>query len=375
MKKLLTAILLLSMSVAHAGNYAYQPDGRMSFEWNSNEAVELFSTAGTIMKATIVSVDDNDKHWCNASGNGWAYASNVTFYCFAPYSLYHKLAQSPYTALPVTYTNQTQSANGNTEHLAAVDYMAAQTASTDDALSIPYNHLGCIMRIAAYVPEGKTFSTLMLTTKDNTAWFAEEATINATNNTITPTETTTTATLSLNNITVASGDSLITYLMLPPTDLTGKSLLLTATAKDGTTLQTYIEGCNMLAGKVYPVNVGEKNYFRTSADNGTTGGDDPQVLSLNLGFDEQYAPTDNQILIATTYAPDFAFDTENTMKPFLLGDANFDGTVDVTDVVLVVNHYQADTTDELDLNVCDIDGDGVIDVTDVVGIVNIYHSK
>ena len=336
MKKLLTAILLLSMSVAHAGNYAYQPDGRMSFEWNSNEAVELFSTAGTIMKATIVSVDDNDKHWCNASGNGWAYASNVTFYCFAPYSLYHKLAQSPYTALPVTYTNQTQSANGNTEHLAAVDYMAAQTASTDDALSIPYNHLGCIMRIA---------------------------------------ETTTTATLSLNNITVASGDSLITYLMLPPTDLTGKSLLLTATAKDGTTLQTYIEGCNMLAGKVYPVNVGEKNYFRASEDSGNTGGDDPQVLSLNLGFDEQYAPTDNQILIATTYAPDFNLDTENTMKPFLLGDANFDGTVDVTDVVLVVNHYQADTTDELDLNVCDIDGDGVIDVTDVVGIVNIYHSK
>ena len=374
MKKLLTAILLLSMSVAHAGNYAYQPDGRMSFEWNSNEAVELFSTAGTIMKATVVSVDDNDKHWCNASGNGWAYASNVTFYCFAPYSLYHKLAQSPYTALPVTYTNQTQSANGNTEHLAAVDYMAAQTASTDDALSIPYNHLGCIMRIAAYVPEGKTFSTLMLTTKDNTAWFAEEATINATNNTITPTETTTTATLSLNNITVASGDSLITYLMLPPTDLTGKSLLLTATAKDGTTLQTYIEGCNMLAGKVYPVNVGEKNYFRTSADNGTTGGDDPQVLSLWLDIEDNVT-TDNQILAATAYAPDFALDTENEVKPFLLGDANLDGTVDVTDVVLVVNHYQADTTDELDLNVCDIDGDGVIDVTDVVGIVNIYHSK
>ncbi|MBR4269641.1 MAG: fimbrillin family protein [Prevotella sp.] len=374
MKKLLTAILLLSMSVAHAGNYAYQPDGRMSFEWNSNEAVELFSTAGTIMKATVVSVDDNDKHWCNASGNGWAYASNVTFYCFAPYSLYHKLAQSPYTALPVTYTNQTQSANGNTEHLAAVDYMAAQTASTDDALSIPYNHLGCIMRIAAYVPEGKTFSTLMLTTKDNTAWFAEEATINATNNTITPTETTTTATLSLNNITVASGDSLITYLMLPPTDLTGKSLLLTATAKDGTTLQTYIEGCNMLAGKVYPVNVGEKNYFRTSADNGTTGGDDPQVLSLRLDIEDNVT-TDNQILAATAYAPDFALDTENEVKPFLLGDANLDGTVDVTDVVLVVNHYQADTTDELDLNVCDIDGDGVIDVTDVVGIVNIYHSK
>ena len=63
------------------------------------------------------------------------------------------------------------------------------------------------------------------------------------------------------------------------------------------------------------------------------------------------------------------------MTPFLLGDVNLDGTVDVTDVVIVVNHFQSETTDELDFNVADINGDGVIDVTDVVGIVNIYHRR
>ncbi|MBO7051335.1 MAG: fimbrillin family protein [Prevotella sp.] len=374
MKNLLTAILLLSMSTAYAGNYTYQQGGRVSFGWNSGDVVALFSTSGTIMKATVTNVDGNDSHWCDVGGNGWAYASNVTYYCFAPYSLYHKLAQSPYTALPVTYTNQTQSANDNAGHLATVDYMTAQATSTSDALSISYTHLGSIMRIAAYVPEGKTFSSLALTTKDNTAWFTEEATINATNNTITPTKTTTTATLSLNNITVASGDSLITYLMLPPTDLTSRSLLLTLSATDGTALQTYLDGTNMLASKVYPVSVGEKNYFRIQPDNGGTGGGNQEVLSLALGIEDEVTD-DNQILTATAYAPDFNADTQNVIKPFLLGDANLDGTVDVTDVVMVVNHYQAETTDELDFNVCDIDGDGIIDVTDVVGIVNIYHNK
>lgn len=374
MRHFLTAILLLSLSTMQAGNYTYQQSGGMSFEWNTQDAAALFSTSGTMMKVSVAGVEDSDKHWCNVTCNGWAFASNVIYYGFYSYSVYHMLAQSPYTALPVTYANQTQSANDNTEHLSAVDYMTAQAASTNDALSISYTHLGSIMRIAAYVPEEKTFSSLTLTARDNTAWFAEEATINATNNTITPTKTTTTATLSLNNITVASGDSLITYLMLPPTDLTGRSLLMTLSATDGTALQTYLDGTNMLAGKVYPVSLGEKNYFRIQPDNGGTGGGNQEVLSLALGIEDEVTD-DNQILTATAYAPDFNADTQNVIKPFLLGDANLDGTVDVTDVVMVVNHYQAETTDELDFNVCDIDGDGIIDVTDVVGIVNIYHNK
>lgn len=374
MKKFLTAILLLSMSTAYAGNYVYQQSGKIAFGWQTSDVFTVFSVANTVMRIVTKSVDNVDAHYATTVHIGWAFPPNSTFYSLYPYSSSYKINTTPYTALPVAYTNQTQTANGNTEHLAAADYMTAQAASTSDALSISYTHLGSIMRIAAYVPEGKTFSSLTLTTKDNTAWFAEEATVNATNNTITPTKTTTTATLSLNNITVASGDSLITYLMLPPTDLTGRSLLMTLSATDGTALQTYLDGTNMLASKVYPVSVGEKNYFRIQPDNGGTGGGNQEVLSLALGIEDEVTD-DNQILTATAYAPDFNADTQNVIKPFLLGDANLDGTVDVTDVVMVVNHYQAETTDELDFNVCDIDGDGIIDVTDVVGIVNIYHQR
>ena len=230
------------------------------------------------------------------------------------------------------------------------------------------------MRIAAYVPETKTFSSLKLTTKDNTAWFAEEATMNATNNTMSVTATAPTATLTLNNITVEAGDSLIAYIMMAPTDLTGRSMQMSINATDGSALQTYIAGVNIKAGKVYPVSVGSENYFRIKNDNNGADDDTNEVLSLQLDI-ENSQPTDNQITTATAYAPDFTPDTESEIKPFLLGDVNLDGTVDVTDVVIVVNHFQSETTDELDFNVADINGDGVIDVTDVVGIVNIYHRR
>ncbi len=373
MRQILTAILWLSLSTAYAGSYVYQQSGRIAFGWLSSDKSAVFTTSGTLLPHTVKTID-SDSHYVTTECAGWAITAQSNYYVAYPYSVNYLLAKPPYTALPITYTEQKQTQNANTEHLAAVDYMTAQATSTADALSIGYTHLGSIMRIAAYVPETKTFSSLTLTTKDNTTWFAEEATMNATDNTMSVTATAPTATLTLSNITVEGGDSLIAYIMTSPTDLTDKSMLLTLQATDGSTLQTYIAGNDIQAGKVYPISVGSENYFRIQNDNSGADEDTNEVLSLQLDIEDSQ-PTANQITTATAYAPDFAPDTENELTPFLLGDVNLDGTVDVTDVVIVVNHYQNDTTDELDFNVADIDGDGVIDVTDVVGIVNIYHRR
>ena len=374
MRKILTAIIMLSLGTAYAGNYTYQQNGAISFGWQTSDEFALFSVSGSIMELTVKSINSSDRHYAITEQVGWAFASNATYFGCYPYAVNYLLYHFPYTALPITYNHQTQATNASTEHLAAVDYMTAQTKSTSSALSINYKHLGAILRIAAYVPETKTFSSLKLTTKDNTTWFAEEATVNATDNTMSVTATAAVATLTLSNITVEGGDSLIAYIMTAPTDLTDKSMLLTLQATDGSTLQTYIAGNDIQAGKVYPVSVGRENYFRIQNDNSGAGEDTPEVLSLPIEI-ENNVTSDDQILTATAYAPDFTIDTENEMTPFLLGDVNLDGTVDVTDVVIVVNHFQNDTTDELDMNVADIDGDGVIDVTDVVGIVNIYQRK
>ena len=374
MRKFLTAIFLLSLSAAYAGSYTYQQGGGMLFGWNASDEFALFTSSGTLMPHSVKAENVADAHYVTTQCVGWALVEQNTYYGAYPYSLSYKLTRPPYAALPIRYDQQTQTANDNTEHLATADYMTAQATSTADALSVSYIHLGSVMRIAAYVPETKTFTSLTLATKDNTAWFAAEATMNATNNTISATNTTDKATLTLDNITVEGGDSLIAYMMLPPTDITDRAITVTLNAADGSALQTYIAGTNIQAGRVYPVSIGQENYFRLAQPT-EEDGDTPEVLSLQAGFEAEGNKTTAQITEATAYAPDFTADTTNKMEPFLLGDANLDGVVDVTDVVIVVNHFQNDTTDELDFNVADIDGDGVIDVTDVVGIVNIYQSS
>ena len=56
------------------------------------------------------------------------------------------------------------------------------------------------------------------------------------------------------------------------------------------------------------------------------------------------------------------------------GDANADGTVDVEDVVAIVNQILGSPSDAFNLSASDINGDGQIDVEDVVGTVNIILS-
>lgn len=373
MKHLLVIAFLCGFTTAQAGSYAYQQGESMQFGWLSSDMFTFFSASNTVMKVSTKSVDNIDSHNSAIWMKGWAFASYATFYSFYPYDIHHRIDNTPYSSIPVSFTNQIQTSNRSTEHLASYDYMTAQGTSTSDALSLNFTHLGCIMRIAAYIPEGKTYTSLSLTTKDNTSWFATEATVNATNNTMTTTATASTATLSLSDVAVATDDYLTAYIMMAPADLTGKTLALTLTASDGSVLQAYITGCNMQQGRVYSITLGTDNYFRLQPASYQGDAISPNYQqSLTEGFDE---PTDNQITEVAAYAPDFMADAENKMVAVLLGDVNVDGVVDVTDAVIVINHYQARTTEELDFNIADVNGDGEIDVTDAVGIINIYQNK
>jgi hypothetical protein len=60
-----------------------------------------------------------------------------------------------------------------------------------------------------------------------------------------------------------------------------------------------------------------------------------------------------------------------TFDGSLTGDANGDGTVDVADVVAIVNQILGQPDDSFVIEAADMDGDGKVDVADVVATVNV----
>ncbi len=370
---LIVLVLACSMETMLATNLALNEKGKVIITWNSKDIVGFYTTDGTRIRTTVSSIDGYDAHRVNLTGNGVYMTSSATYYGYYPYSSDYLMNQNVMTALPVSYTDQLQSANDNLDHLAKYDYMVSLTTTTETEASFTFAHYGSIIRFACYVPTEMTFNSLEISSKTGEDLFTTEANMNLPNQTITSTSKSNKATLTLNNITVEAGDSLIAYMMLPPTNLNGKAMMLSLNATDGSALQTYIAGVNTQAGKVYPVSVGKENYFKVIASSNNND-NNQEVLSLQAGFEEKSATA--LINTITAYSTDFTLDSENKFKPFLLGDVNFDGKVNVTDVIIVTNHYLKDTTNELDLNVSDINGDNKINVTDVIGITNIYlHAK
>ena len=59
----------------------------------------------------------------------------------------------------------------------------------------------------------------------------------------------------------------------------------------------------------------------------------------------------------------------------LLGDVNNDGVIDVTDVVLIFNHFMGEETPGFVEAAADFNNDGDIDITDVVLVFEYFMNQ
>jgi uncharacterized repeat protein (TIGR02543 family) len=77
---------------------------------------------------------------------------------------------------------------------------------------------------------------------------------------------------------------------------------------------------------------------------------------------------------ATVPAEDLTF-TAQWERCYVQGDVNHDGNVDVTDVVIIIDHILLKKPANFDATVADVNHDGDIDVTDVVMVIDAILGK
>lgn len=103
-----------------------------------------------------------------------------------------------------------------------------------------------------------------------------------------------------------------------------------------------------------------------------------KLISTEQSFNYYMTGSDNVTLEArfvyNPVSPDDPY-SDNNDPTYLVGDVDEDGVVDVTDAVIVNEHYIKGTTHELKSAIADVNRDGVIDVSDVVEIIQKYLNK
>lgn len=350
-------------------------DNSIRFSWTETDQICVYTTSATRIKFFIESLSPDARN-ATLTASGWALVPETQYYSYFPYNKsFHSAPVKPMTALPVSYTGQCQQENSSIGHLAAYDYMTSRLFTGSDACHINYNHVASIVRIECPMRSSESLESITLSTASNL--FTTSATMDVTNNQLTPTEKASSVTLTLDGLSLARGQKLVAYLMMAPVNLSGIPVEVTVHTTDGRSARQVFFGPNVRAGKLYTIKmdvgfVNDAGSKQSSVDNRVLAkGNTIAVLD-----EENVNPaTTVNIKYPTASAPDFILDAGNDFRDnVLLGDANGDGKVNTTDAVVVINYYLG-KTNTIDIKAADINQDGKINTTDAVGIINKYLGK
>ena len=226
---------------------AYSHDSETNiytFLWAEGDAVGIVSSEGSQMKFPVQEQFFGQVD-AEFDGRGFALVNGSRYASYTPFVPDYDIDP---TAVPVDYTGQVQRGDDNTSHLGDYGFSAAiGSAPSSGMLYFTYLNIGSPHRyrmpvlpgtytgLTVSVDEAKyvTKGTFNLNAEDETSLIA-----------ITPTEVSSSIHLDLEETTMASVGNLRCWMMVAPTNLTGKVLRMTLQCPDGSALISAVAGAD-----------------------------------------------------------------------------------------------------------------------------------
>ncbi len=226
-------------------------EGGIKVTWAAGDTIGIFPNEGGQVEFPIQAGTESNE--ATFDGGGWALRATSTYAAYYPYSKWNVFRDNETVLLD--YTGQTQTANGNTDHLGKYDYQATGGVQTNSSgyLNFQFKHMGALMVFKLTVPKAGTYTSLTLTSSEEVFVTKAELDISGSEPVVKPIETSNTFTLSLDDVELESDNSELTaYMMLAPVNLTNGSLELSL--KGSTNYKIALTGHPLEVGKQYNIN-------------------------------------------------------------------------------------------------------------------------
>lgn len=284
MKKSLSYILfwMLGCLSASAASYTFDINKGISFSWQYDDVIGVYTTKGTRIKHWALDVSDGGKA-ATFSSYGWSLVEKRKYYLYYPYNDSYFKNDTPITNLPITFDGQMQSGNNSLSHIATYDYMIGEGITDDNSADFKLNHLCSVIRIEYVSPKSAVYTNVALRTTDNV--FCRTAEMNLETQSINPTGKDSYASLRLGRIEVEEGETLVAYLVVAPVDLTGWDVKLAIATEDGDDVEFDVQANELRAGKLYLLNTTEIVEKSLSAKRRASSLQEPSVSTYDIPID------------------------------------------------------------------------------------------
>lgn len=225
----------------------------MAFAWSNTDSIGIYPERGDQVCFPIAVGTENNYAWFD--GGGWALKPSSKYAAYYPFNKANYFRSS--NSILLNYDGQKQTGNATTSHLGKYDFMAANSAIPEDGeVALAFKHINSVLQMKIKMPQVANLTSLALVAEENI--LPSQCTLNlfTTPATITPTKSENTIFLDLENVAVSQkGEQITLYMMIPPCDLIGKSLIASLLDDKGNSFSATLTGKNFEAGMAYSFDV------------------------------------------------------------------------------------------------------------------------
>lgn len=283
----------------------------VTFTWAKDDTLGIFPSQGDQVSFAM----DEGAGTANAvfSGGSWELKKSSTYYAYYPFSRKYFDSQSSKNKIWVNYKGQSQDGNNSTATIGKYDFMnAASTSPEEGRLLFEFSHLGALVQLSVTVPEKMTVKKMALATENEE--FLIEGYYNLEDEipVYVAERKSKVLSLAMKNVECEANATVTGYLMVPPTDLTGKTL----------TVRVY-DDRNKLYSYTYPAagvfRAGKSYRFKVGVTESTENPDDLyDKMELSCNMDAYLKENANlgENLNVAVFA-DLYNEGEFLMKPFV----------------------------------------------------------
>ena len=224
---------------------------KLKFAWAAGDKVGVWPTDGSSSQVEFTISSGAGEPSAKFDGGAWALKEEVQYAAYYPFNASNN--ESNNTNIRFSYEGQAQTGNGSLAHLGTHDLMATHaTVAVDGALNFHFKHVNSVAQLRLTVPAAATFTSVSVRCDEQIfakvgnldlsgaeyAWSIHEATNQLS------------MTLSEVATNQANGE-VICYMMLPPVDMSGKTVYVILQSSDNKVYQGQITSRKLDAGKAY----------------------------------------------------------------------------------------------------------------------------
>lgn len=225
----------------------------MAFAWSNSDTIGIYPESGDQVCFPIAVGTENNYAWFD--GGGWALKPSSKYAAYYPFNKANYFRAS--NSVLLVYDGQKQIGNATTSHLGAYDFMAADASTPEEGeITLAFKHVNSVLRFNIKMPQAANLTSMALVAEENV--LPSRCTLNllTTPATLTPIKSENTIFLDLAEMEVAqAGEQITLYMMIPPCNLTDKSLDAHLIDDKGNSYSAALTGKNFEAGMAYSFDV------------------------------------------------------------------------------------------------------------------------